>query len=54
MAGGTIEHAALASAIAGELRTALAGKPCRTYSSDLRAAVYANPLERTGAAGRSE
>jgi Uma2 family endonuclease len=39
MAGGTIEHAALASAIAGELRTALAGKPCRTYSSDLRVRI---------------
>lgn len=36
MAGGTPEHAALAMAIAGELRSALRGKPCRVYNSDLR------------------
>jgi Uma2 family endonuclease len=39
VAGDTIEHGALAAAIAGELRTALAGKPCRTYSSDLRVRI---------------
>ncbi len=32
--GGTLEHGALA--LAGELRVALAGKPCRTFSSDVR------------------
>jgi len=36
MAGGTPEHAALASAINRELGVALRGKPCRVYSSDLR------------------
>jgi Uma2 family endonuclease len=39
MAGGTPEHAALASAINRELGVALRGKPCRTYSSDLRVRV---------------
>ena len=39
MAGGTPEHAALAAAMTGELRTALRGKPCRTYSADLRVRV---------------
>jgi Uma2 family endonuclease len=39
MAGGTLEHGALALALGGELRTALTGKPCRTYSSDVRVKV---------------
>lgn len=39
MAGGTPEHGALAAAIMGELRMALAGKPCRVYSSDVRLVV---------------
>ncbi len=39
MAGGTPEHAALAAAFAGELRNALAGRPCRVFSSDLRVRV---------------
>ncbi len=39
MAGGTPEHAALAAAIAGELRNALRGKSCRVFSSDLRVRV---------------
>jgi Uma2 family endonuclease len=39
MAGGTPEHAALAAAMIGELQTKLRGKPCRTYSSDLRIRV---------------
>jgi Uma2 family endonuclease len=39
MAGGTLEHSALAPALAAELRTALAGKPCRIYSSDVRVHV---------------
>ncbi len=36
MAGSTPEHGALSAAIIGELRTALRGKPCRVYSSDVR------------------
>jgi len=39
MAGGTPEHAALAASMIGELRAALRGKPCRTYSADLRIRV---------------
>jgi Uma2 family endonuclease len=39
MAGGTPEHGALAAAIMGELRAALAGKPCRVYSSDVRVSI---------------
>lgn len=36
MAGGTFEHARLTAAISGELRQLLKGKPCVSYSSDLR------------------
>ena len=36
MAGGTPEHAALAMAVGIQLGTALRGKPCRVFSSDLR------------------
>lgn len=39
MAGGTIEHGALALAVAGEIRSALGGRPCRTFSSDVRVKV---------------
>lgn len=39
MAGGTIEHGALALAAAGELRAALRGKPCRAFSSDVRVRI---------------
>jgi Uma2 family endonuclease len=39
MAGGTPEHGALAAAVISELRTALQGKPCRVYSSDLRVRI---------------
>jgi Uma2 family endonuclease len=39
MAGGTPEHGALALAIAGEIRDALRGKPCRVYSSDVRVRI---------------
>lgn len=59
MAGGTPEHAALSSAIIGLLAPQLKGKPCRTYSADLRlrvmstglatyadASVVCEPLER--------
>lgn len=44
MAGGTPEHAALALAIAGELRNALRGRPCRVYSSDLRIRIIETDL----------
>ncbi len=44
MAGGTPEHAALAAALAGELRAALRSKPCRVFSSDLRVRVQATGL----------
>jgi Uma2 family endonuclease len=39
MAGGTPEHFALAAAMIGELRAALRGKPCRTFTSDLRVRI---------------
>ncbi|MCK6549495.1 Uma2 family endonuclease [Myxococcota bacterium] len=39
MAGGSLEHAALAAAVAGDLRAALADRPCRVFSSDLRVFV---------------
>lgn len=58
-AGGTPEHAALSSALIGLLAPQLRGKPCRTYSSDLRlrvmstglatyadASIVCDPLER--------
>lgn len=44
MAGGTREHAALTIAILAEIRTALRGRPCRVYSSDLRVRVLATEL----------
>lgn len=39
MAGGTLEHGALSAALARELGTALAGRPCRAFSSDVRVRV---------------
>jgi Uma2 family endonuclease len=44
MAGGTPEHAALASAIPALLGVQLRGQPCRTYSADLRLRVQATGL----------
>jgi Uma2 family endonuclease len=44
MAGGTPEHAALASAIPALLGEQLRGRPCRTYSADLRIRVQATGL----------
>jgi Uma2 family endonuclease len=41
MAGGTIEHARLQAAIVGELRVALAGKPCVVLGSDGRVRIDA-------------
>ncbi len=39
MVGGTIEHGAFTAALIGELRAALAGKPCRVFTSDVRIRV---------------
>ncbi len=44
MAGGTLEHAALAAAVAGELRQALLGMPCRVFSADARVRITATRL----------
>ena len=44
MAGGTLEHAALAAALASEIRTALQGKPCRVFSADARVRIEATDL----------
>jgi len=44
MAGGTLEHAALASAMARHLGNALEGHTCRVFSSDLRIRVLATGL----------
>lgn len=44
MAGGTPEHAALATAMAIALGIALRGRPCRVYSSDLRVRVRETDL----------
>jgi Uma2 family endonuclease len=44
MAGGTPEHAALAMAVGAALTTALAGRKCRVFSSDLRVRVEATDL----------
>jgi len=41
MAGGTLEHAALASALARDIGGALRGKPCRVFSSDARIRIEA-------------
>ncbi|MDQ3032742.1 MAG: Uma2 family endonuclease [Myxococcota bacterium] len=40
-AGGSPEHARLAGAVIGALTSALAGKPCAPFSSDLRVRVAA-------------
>lgn len=44
MAGGTPEHAAIAGNVIGLLRTALRGKRCRVFTSDLRIRVRATGL----------
>lgn len=41
MAGGTIEHGALAMAVGAQLVVALRGRPCRVLSSDVRVRVKA-------------
>jgi Uma2 family endonuclease len=44
MAGGTLDHAALAMAVGRFLGNGLAGRPCRIFSSDLRVRVLATGL----------
>jgi len=44
MAGGTIEHAAIAGNVIGHLRTVLRAKPCQILTSDARVAVEATGL----------
>lgn len=44
MSGGTPEHAAVSMNIGALLSNELRGKPCRTYSSDLRVRVQATGL----------
>ena len=44
MAGGTIEHARLATAISSALTSALRDRPCCVYSSDLRIRIRATGL----------
>jgi Uma2 family endonuclease len=41
MAGGTLEHSAIAANILGELRNALRGRGCRVLTSDMRIKIAA-------------
>ena len=44
MAGGTRWHSLIANNLGGEFRTRLKGRPCATYTSDLRVKVQASGL----------
>jgi Uma2 family endonuclease len=44
MAGGTLEHAALAAALIRDLGAALRDKPCRAFSSDARVRIEATDM----------
>ncbi len=44
MAGGSLEHAALASALARDVGSALRGKPCRVFSADARVRIEATDM----------
>jgi Uma2 family endonuclease len=44
MAGGSLEHAALASALARDVGSALLGKPCRVFSADARVRIEATDM----------
>lgn len=44
MAGGTIEHGALAAAITGALINGLRGRPCRVFNSDVRVRIQETGL----------
>src|SRR5687768_1727172 len=39
MAGGTIDHGALAAQVTGQLVSGLTGRPCRVFSSDVRVRI---------------
>ncbi|WP_437317892.1 Uma2 family endonuclease [Sorangium sp. So ce385] len=41
MAGGTLEHSAVAANVIGELRSALQGRGCRVLTSDMRVKIAA-------------
>ena len=44
MAGGSLEHAALASALARDVGSALVGKPCRVFFADARVRIDATNM----------
>lgn len=44
MSGGTPEHARLSAAIISQFSSALAGRPCNVYSSDLRVRIVETDL----------
>ena len=44
MAGGTLEHAALAASVVSALLVSLRGSPCRVYTADLRVRVLKTGL----------
>lgn len=44
MSGGTPEHGALAIELGRILGNALAGRPCRTFSSDVRVRIEATSI----------
>lgn len=46
MAGGSLEHAIIATNIAGSLNNKLSGKNCRAINSDMRVKVPAHPPYR--------
>lgn len=43
MSGGTMAHSLIAMNMGGELRNALAGRPCRVLSSDMRVKLVPGP-----------
>lgn len=45
MAGGTLEHSAIGTNIAGELRSSLRGEPCQVFNSDLRITIMQTGLK---------
>jgi Uma2 family endonuclease len=58
MAGGTPEHAGLCANLIGLLQNALAGRPCRVFTSDMRIRIRATGLDTypdaTVVCGRAE
>jgi len=45
MAGGTLEHAAMASAVNASFRAQLAGRECEVYTSDARVRITSSGLD---------